>query len=73
MQSELSTLREFAKASAEGDEIGPCNRGGELHSRLGDVVYPVSVQAENVRFYIGGEELEEVFSEIIGEFCKECF
>ena len=73
MQPELSTLRKLAEASAKGDEIGSCNRGGELHSRLGDVIYPVPVQAENVRFCIGGEELEEVFAEIIGEFCKECF
>ena len=53
MQSELSALQEFAVASAE------------RYQCFGDVIYPVTVQAEGVWFDIGGE--------VIGKLCKEGF
>jgi hypothetical protein len=73
MQAELSTLREFAKAGAERDEVGPGDGDGELHGLFGDVVYPITVQAEDVWFHIRGEQLDKVFTEVVGKFSEERF
>lgn len=62
MQLELAALRELAKAGAQADEIGSCDRYGQFHGRLGHIEDTVLLETEAVRFVLPVDEMHDVFA-----------